>query len=559
MARWGHRRGTGGFEKAFGLGQEGNRQPPNISDVVHGLLEHGSGLEGFNDMEGRLLLGDLLLAWCLENKNHALGHEEQVQRVFPTHYLSSWIDLPKNAGHLRGVPELIVALLAEQKKAPWVDSASKSSRYPVEANFTDNPLLVLFGRHMKVRGEHLADLGAADYFSEAEAVDLGIDELLAIRIAQACGYAPHKIRASREESDRIPNQKPLASLAARHLREDLSVFIEVYGKTVPRQAFLQMFEACVSLGLTNILLSTTAMLLSWEETGILPVQSAQTPWPLFVDASHGQDYELRSLSEISNEELFRRYERLPVVTMLLRVVEDQLDGLELNNSPPRSPDATERINLLGDLLHGRHEESDEIHKSLRNDCRRLANALAAEEESPETVEKLRDNNLPSSVRMAEALVELMGRHSQQSNYLGVLESCLMTDRPNGLAIKRKVRRTDLKGRQTTDLLRDFVLTPTMLDFLVHRHLRKATKERPERFLSLRGFLDLLRERYGLYVDREPPGMPVSQALLQRNKAALERRLRDLGLLVGVNDAESMKQLKARYQAVLERGVDHVDD
>jgi hypothetical protein len=58
---------------------------------------------------------------------------------------------------------------------------------------------------------------------------------------------------------------------------------------------------------------------------------------------------------------------------------------------------------------------------------------------------------------------------------------------------------------------------------------------------------LLRERYGLYVDREPPGHPVSQELLLRNKAWLERRLRDLGLLIGVNDAESMKQLRPRYQ------------
>lgn len=60
------------------------------------------------------------------------------------------------------------------------------------------------------------------------------------------------------------------------------------------------------------------------------------------------------------------------------------------------------------------------------------------------------------------------------------------------------------------------------------------------------FFDLLRDRYGLYVDREPPGLSVPQDLLRANKAWLERRLRDLGLLVGVNDAESMKQLRARF-------------
>ena len=29
---------------------------------------------------------------------------------------------------------------------------------------------------------------------------------------------------------------------------------------------------------------------------------------------------------------------------------------------------------------------------------------------------------------------------------------------------------------------------------------------------------------------------------------MERRLRDLGLLIGVNDAERMKKLRARYKA-----------
>jgi hypothetical protein len=53
------------------------------------------------------------------------------------------------------------------------------------------------------------------------------------------------------------------------------------------------------------------------------------------------------------------------------------------------------------------------------------------------------------------------------------------------------------------------------------------------------------------VDRGVPGHPISQELLLRNKTWLERRLRDLGLLIGVNDAESMKQLKPRYAGDVE--------
>ena len=54
-----------------------------------------------------------------------------------------------------------------------------------------------------------------------------------------------------------------------------------------------------------------------------------------------------------------------------------------------------------------------------------------------------------------------------------------------------------------------------------------------------------------YVDQAPPNMEVASELLQRNRHILERRLRDLGLLTGVNDAERMKKLKARYRSAFE--------
>jgi hypothetical protein len=41
-------------------------------------------------------------------------------------------------------------------------------------------------------------------------------------------------------------------------------------------------------------------------------------------------------------------------------------------------------------------------------------------------------------------------------------------------------------------------------------------------------------------------MTISNDLLQANRTTLERRLRDLGLLVGVNDAEAMKRLRPRF-------------
>ena len=545
MARWGYRRGKGNFMASFGSTQDGKPQAPTIEDVSAGLLARAdSYIEGFDGQVGQAVIGDLLLAWCLENKRHAEGHKEQVQRIYPTHYLASWIDLPKDLANLRGVPELLSSLLAGQDCGETLVVGSRKSNFPVGVTHGENDLLALFARSMTVQG--LASSQTSDAFAEDAAKDVGIDELLAVRLAQACGRAPDKARG-RNEGERIPNRHPIATHAADALREDLAIFIDVFGDVIPRQSFLQMLEAGIGLGMTHLTLATLNNLIHWEHTGQLPDAKAQNPWPLFVDASQGQDKALREISESVMTESVRRYERFPVLMTLLRVLDELvcIDRKLRDQLPPKYPESTAFINLLGEIYKERHPRADSILNDLDKDCQRLADGLEQGDEAGDLVERLRNGQGSPALRLAEVLCELMGDVNQRKNYMGAFESAFMTDRPNGLAIKRRVRRSQ-NGAQRAQDLRAIVLTPSLLDFLVHRHLRKAAKGKPEQPLSFQRFLKILRERYGLYVDREPPGHPVPQELLLRNKSWLERRLRDLGLLIGVNDAESMKQLKSRY-------------
>ena len=172
--------------------------------------EGGSNFEGFADQHGQAMLADLLLTYCLENKDHALGHHEQVQRVFPTHYLASWLNLPKDVGSLRGVPELLITLLVWQEKGETLTTIGNKTRFPVgSGNFQSNPLLTLFARGMAICGPHASDL-ASDRFMEEKADDLGVDELLAVRLAQACKHAPEKAGKGKGESARANASKSSA-------------------------------------------------------------------------------------------------------------------------------------------------------------------------------------------------------------------------------------------------------------------------------------------------------------------------------------------------------------
>jgi hypothetical protein len=125
---------------------------------------------------------------------------------------------------------------------------------------------------------------------------------------------------------------------------------------------------------------------------------------------------------------------------------------------------------------------------------------------------------------------------------------MMVGRPNGLALKRSITRnvTIAGGTKKSNDIRSLVFSDSILDYLVHLHVLPSGNRDGVRRLSFGEFIQKIRDRFGFCVDVSPPGMSVSNDLLQANRATLERRLRDLGLLVGVNDAEAMKRLRPRF-------------
>lgn len=559
MFRWGQRRGKGNFLEAFGKERRDDNgrvsySPPTIEDAAEKLSTRHEWFQGFDSNTCKAILGDMLLTFCLENKKHAAGRTEQVQRVYPTHYMASWIDLPYKVVNLRSVPEMITAILVNQKDGNVINVQNQDrGHFMVAAGFDKNAMLKLFGRQMDIRGNITADL-ASDYFIE-EKEAIGIDELLTIRTAQACGNAPQGARGG-DGANTIPNQRPIAVKATEHFREDISVFIRAYGNTIPRQAFLKMLESCLCLNLTNIYLSTVNMLLIWDQTDRLPARQEQSPIPLFVDCSSGSNKRLRSLSEESMSEFMRRFERFAVVMMCLRILDDKVNvNIHFrNNLPTKAPDATDFINLLGSVFKGEHQHAGNLLESIDEKCHEIKRSLgeenvdmdALDNEAIAVREILLQNSNPVT-RLAEALCKIMPRDIQMSQYTQALTSCLMVDQSHGLAMRRKATRT-IAGKQTRADVQSLVLSNTMLDFLVHRHLRKAAQGNAAKAISFNDFLNILKDKYGLYVAGSPPGIYISEELLSLNRQILERRLRDLGLLIGVNDAESMKLLRQRYRA-----------
>lgn len=544
MFRYGKRRGKGKFIEAFAQSGSTRGGKVTIDDVAAKLAE-GQGFRGFQTPTQRAILGDLLLTFCLENKNRLPGRDQKVQKVAPSHFLASWVDLPKELVHLRYVPEMLVALLANQDgNEVKINSKDDKTWFPVGCRFEDNVLLRPFSHGVEF--SRIQSDRKGDKFNEEET--MSIDELLMVRIAQALGEAPPEQSG---KSGLISNQRPTAALAARTFSEDIRLFVRAYANVVPRQAFLELLESCIAVGLTTIFTSTVEILTTWAETGELPPECKQRPAAIFVDCSNGTSSELRSAAEQSMEDFTRRAERLPVILMVLRIL-DQLAGRDPDirkQNVPTAPVATEWINLLGQILSGSHPQASQFHRDLERQCITLAEAL--EEEYPEEADYLRRDDIEPhpAWRLAEVLTRLMGNN----NTVGVLAkffgSVLFVDRPNGLATKRQSKRTvPGSDRQRKVVLRRLVFTDAVLDYLVHLHVLDPGRRVRTRRTPLLDFLQRLEERYGFYVQKSPPGIAIPDERLRANRMVLERRLRDLGLFIGVNDAEGMKSLQPRFTA-----------
>ncbi len=531
MLRWNRRRGKGNFVAEFGnpeASRVGHRAAKAV-EVSTKLLNNLTGtIKGCEHSVERDILADLLLAYCFENKGRSEERNAPIQRVYPTHYFSSWIDLPDSVAHLRGVPELVVSTLRSGSRG-----VREAGILPV-SEFMSIPLIGALGDGLFIDGDPTSR--DSDRFDESKCV--GIDQLLTIRVAECLGVAPNPVAGGSIPQFAIP-----AARAHREWYEDMNVFLRAYGHQVPRVTLVTMLETCLAVGLSTVYLATIELLREWESTGAVPARETQKAWPIFVDCSAGADRQLRQMAEESMATAIRHLQRVCVQFMVIKVLMFQakamrIEGFTRTDNPLRDP--IDSMNTLGSLLMGDHAGSQRLHDSLDEKCVQIAERLVEEKEESH-LQLLEDPNLHPAWRLGEYVVCSMGNKLQFSYLRAFFDSCLMTNSPNGLAERRMTRQQQYNIEK-----RSVILSNTALDYLVHRHVRQGKKGTPLKCMSVHGFIDVLRTRYGFYISDAPRGTDTPSDLLRRNRIYLERRLRDLGLLAGVNDAEAMKRLRPRY-------------
>lgn len=529
LFRWGVRRGHGRFASTFSSGAGG---PVRAEDVAAKLMQHPA--VQVDGHAGPAILGDMVLAHCLEARKHSAARSEPIIRAYPTHYLASWLDLPVKYSNLRYVPDVLAAALSQP---PGNISLLKDAprMFGAEA-LHHNALLRAFAGAVETRGRQSAL--TADQFRDEAADALSAEQLIMARIAGAVGEAP-------VAAEPISGQWPLATDAAQEFAADFQAVLINGADIMPLTVLTDMLECSIAMGLAVMVLASSALARKMLSEGTVSRPERYNKWALFVDASMGSHHSLRELAEESMQGAYRLMRHAPLDLMVLRILDEMgsVDEALADDLPLAAPDGLARVRLLVDVLQGRHARSEIVRERAAVQCTRLARAIREEDPASELLEVLADRAVHPVQRLAEGLVRMMGRTSQEGHFVKLLSSALVADEaaPYRLASQRKVRESH-GGVQRSTEARSLVLTNGVLDYVVHRQLWSS----PRRIVSYREFLAGLRERYGFFVDVAPPGQPISADVLRQNRSVLERRLRDLGLLTGVNDAESMKVLQPRF-------------
>lgn len=530
LFRWGVRRGHGRFVSTFSAGAGG---PVGADDIAAKLMQHAA--VQVTGLAGPAILGDMVLAHCLEARKHSVARSEPIIRAYPTHYLASWLDLPVKYSNLRYVPDALVAVLSHP---PGNIGLSKDATRMLGAQaLHDNALLRAFTCGVETRGRESAL--TADHFREEAADALSAEQVIMARIAGAIGEPP-------VSAEPISGQWPLATDVAGDFAEDFQAVLIHGADIMPLTVLTDMLECSIAIGLAVMVLASSALAHKMLSEGTVSRAERGDKWPLFVDASMGSRHILRQLSEESMQGAYRLMRYAPLNLMVLRILDEMasVDEVLAADLPPAAPDGLARVGLLVDVLQGRHARSEIVRERAAVQCTQLALAIREQDPASALLEVLADRAVHPVHRLAEVLVRMMGSTSQEGHFVKLLSSAMVADEaaPYRLASQRRARESYGGVHRRTEA-RSLVLTNGVLDYVVHRHLWTS----PQRTVSYREFLAGLRERYGFCVDVAPPDQPISPDVLRQNRSALERRLRDLGLLTGVNDAESMKVLQPRFR------------
>ncbi|MBW1953665.1 MAG: hypothetical protein JRI66_11380 [Deltaproteobacteria bacterium] len=497
-------------------------------DVAAELSQRKDKFIGFDDDNSRRILEEWLKASVLRLIERA--GTEKVMSVRPLHFMTYRVDLPTNWAHTRSVPEFLAAILHQK---PDTAPLGDENIFPLQS--PQNLFWQIFGVGLTHPRPHFflnADLDTYD-----NSVDLDIEALLAVRVVEG-------LRKPADRKGEISGFEPLCPKQARLFREDFSLFLRAYAPPVVPVRVLGDYLLCLlALNLTIYSLKHFAASNYLYDTGEW-LDDRWHDWEpdIYPDLTGGRVRKSRELARQS----FRRHQ-----DWILRQLRTMIGFRLLDYYLMPATDIPELrqlrqltgIKFLQTLALGRQPSFKEVYNETQGSARPALRGLQQyQQEDGEWPEDMKSIANDPAMPPFDRLVELLAanQYDLQRNILRFFFSITRRNLESGLLSGNPRRQDD----------NYYTLGIQMLETLVQLLILKPGDPPKLRPLDIYDFVDILKERYGIWIDEPPPSLDTgyeARAAAQANFAALKEKLRQLGFFRAVTDARRMQRLKPRFQ------------
>lgn len=264
---------------------------------------------------------------------------------------------------------------------------------------------------------------------------------------------------------------------------------------------------------------------------------------MLVDVANSPDTQMANLAEASAEVHYRRIIGFVSSYFTLKKLDEFAENLVKRGKLVRPDRGFFDIGDLVQLLEPVQKQEREAFFKMR-----LAGLLEdtsgdRQEDLPPEIQAVLEMKLPDLETYIESIVALRGRFHRQ--YITeCLDSLLLKNRPGALLAQPRVRNAS----------RRFVLDSRLLEVLLQIAVLRpgGTRGFYTEEMRIETLLAFLRERYGIYVDRLPPGDGFGEATmiereaLRKNLTAFMNRLREVGFYRDLSDAYISQTVTPRY-------------
>lgn len=530
VTRLGRRRGKGYWAKR------------SAQDVAETLSTDDLHFPGWDSQVGRDVLEEWVNASVLRYSGR--GRTDRLLGVRPLHFLTYRIDLPPRWDWLRFIPEFVCSILTKDPQQPGASAKDD----PFALQRPENLFWRAFGANLLPPEDHL---GNADGDRLVEEDPIDIESLLAVRVAQILRTPDQLVRgAARGAGGDLPGVDPLCPGRARVFREDFSLYLRAYGDNeIPTRALGDQVLALLGFELLVYSLGHVAASNHLYRTGewLSDKNDELGRWELdlYVDLTGGRN---PVSAQIARASFLRHSSWLmdQIRAMLgFRLLAYHLEGAQ-DIPTMRDLRRLTGIEFLTRLTDGRLPQGGEAYGSVnawaRTDRNRLRLAQPNGEWPPELQPVAEDPELGPF----DSLVELIATadHELRSSMRKYMLSIGRRNQGSGM-IAGSPRKDDDR----------YVLGPLLLEALVHLLVLKPGHPPKAGPLDVSDFVELLKRRYGIWVDEPPPSLDQSyeaHEAARANYEALKETLRQLGLFRAVTDAKGMQRLRPRYVALGDR-------